>query len=86
MNGMIRYQKNKRPRQFIDVMSWIKVLLLIATQFQQIEVLLCQKEAIQKPKISILSRHREHTQPIGKTVVSTVPSSVENILLTSISL
>lgn len=84
---MIRYQKNRRPRQSIDAMPWIiKIHLLIAAQFQQIGVLLCQKEASQKPEISVLNRHREHTQPTGKTVVSTVPSSVENILLTSISL
>lgn len=36
--------------------------------------------------MSVLNRHREHTQPTGKTVINTVPSPVEKTLVTSVSL
>lgn len=49
IRGMIKYWRNKRPRQPIDDKPWIiMVLLLIATQLQQIGMLLCQKEENQK--------------------------------------
>ena len=49
IRGMIKYWRNKRPRQSIDDKPWIiMVLLLIATQLQQIGMLLCQKEENQK--------------------------------------